>query len=605
MSISRTIALIVLTAALASTATAGPVVWTEGESFAMAANKIRNNVADKPVASGGKSLFGPSLDRKGLAVRYAFTLDEPMDAARVVFRYARLHWRESMVPAAIKLELAGPGEPITRQLAFPDTKGWGAKPADWRLLTADIGALAPGKWTLTLTSLADNNSINLDGFFVAPGDFKITAEELSALLRLRITSEGYVGFLARSATIRQDQTKTLRVAARQFEPVGDTRFAAKIAGEDGTWRKLKVAGEMWADSKGALLKPFALPALPDGSYKLQLAVFPPRRDVEVPLNLVGEFMSTVDARVAKVEAFAAKLAKNESPAAAACKADFEHAVEFLRSGRELMTKSVARPEGGAWKEHLAQHEGLSDPAPLAINLGATLKQFEQTMERIAAGKHPYEGRIGQLRRAYRSDASGDLLVYRSYVPKAYAKAESVPLILMLHGGGGNENTFHDMDGGAILRILEDRGYLMVAPKYHSRRQPTYAKDLLQLVQLTREQYPKIDPDRIYVTGISMGGFASYRMATGNPDLFAAACCVSGTGDTGSAEKLATTPLLILQGGADTVVPPEGAEAVAARMKELNQACEIHVFEHHGHEYHAEQYIKLTLDFFGKAGPKKR
>jgi len=589
-----------------SAAAAGGVVWQEGEDFVKATNTTRNNVADKPVASGGKSLYGPALDKKDLVVQYRFKLAEPIDAAQVIFRYSRLHWRETMVPAAIRMELAGPGEPITRELAFADTKGWGRKPADWRLLTAAAGPMAAGEWTLTLTSLANNNSINMDGFFVAAADFKVTAEELSALLRLQITSEGYLGFRARSAAIRQDQTKTLPMATRSFTGKRERQHEARIAKDKGKWVGLKLAdGGLTTEDRLTYVANVALPPMPDGAYRLWLGSVNPTCQVEVPLTLLGDFMSTLDARLAKVEGFAAKLDADESPAAAACKADFEHAVEFLRAGRDTMTTSVAQPEGSAWKEHLAQHEGLSDPAPLAVNMETTLKQFEQTMERLQKSQNPYAGRTGQFRRAYRSSATKALRVYRSFVPTGYAKADKVTLILMLHGGGGNENTFHDMDDGAILKVLADRGYLMVAPKYHSRTQEKVVSDLLQLIDLTREQYPKIDPDRIYVTGISMGGFMSYRLATAHPDLFAAACCVSGTGATEQAKALKTTPLLILQGGADGVVPPKGAKAVAAKMKDLGYMCEIHIFEHHGHEYHAEQYIKLTLDYFDKAGAKKR
>ena len=63
------------------------------------------------------------------------------------------------------------------------------------------------------------------------------------------------------------------------------------------------------------------------------------------------------------------------------------------------------------------------------------------------------------------------------------------------------------------------------------------------------------------------------------------------------------PLLILHGGSDTVVPPAGAKRVAARMKELGHAHELHVFPTYGHGYHADEYMKLTLDWFGKYAKK--
>ena len=55
--------------------------------------------------------------------------------------------------------------------------------------------------------------------------------------------------------------------------------------------------------------------------------------------------------------------------------------------------------------------------------------------------------------------------------------------------------------------------------------------------------------------------------------------------------------LILQGGTDEVVPPAGAQRVTARMKELGETVQLHIFPVYGHDYHGEEYLKLTLDFF--------
>ncbi len=590
------ILLALLTMALAAPALASaPALWQEGERFARATDTTRPNVNAKAPASGGQCLFGPSLDLEGNVVEYKLALADDVPEARVIFRYARLHWRETMVPAPMRLELIGPGDPVARTIAFPDTHGWGNNTSEWDLVTVDVGDLVAGDYLLRLTSLADNNSINLDGFFVAGGDFKVTAEELAAQLRLQLSARGYLGLQVPSSAIDQKALPNLPVALRAFD--GRSPGAtATLRGADGRTVTLKSlaldAGQPWPVTL------FALPSVTDGTYTLTLASDLVDQDVQVELSLLGEFLATLDDRIAKLVAFNARLADMDTPAAARCRADFAHAVQFVQAGRKTMAQSVSQEET-LRRRHLAQAEGRSDPAPLAVNLAATLTQFEQTAERLAAGKAPYEGRTGVFRRAYVSEASGELQVYRSYIPTCYATAGSVPLILMLHGGGGDENYFPDMDDGAILRLLEQRGYLMVAPRYHRRTQPTYEADLLQLIALTREQYPKIDPNRIYVTGISMGGGATYRLATGHPDLFAAACCVSGTGDPDLAEKLATTPLLVLQGGADTVVPPARAKATVAKLKELGHTHAFHLFPSHGHEYHAEQYLTLTLDFFDK------
>jgi predicted peptidase len=173
----------------------------------------------------------------------------------------------------------------------------------------------------------------------------------------------------------------------------------------------------------------------------------------------------------------------------------------------------------------------------------------------------------------------------------------VPFIYMLHGGGGDENSFPDMDGGKILEVLNQRGYLAVCPRWNSR-------DLLQLLQLTLKEYPKVDPNRVYCTGLSMGGFGTYTLATEHPEFFAAVCCVSGTGDPARAEKLKNVPLQIFQGAEDPVAAPAGAQKVAARMKELGYAVDFRLFPKYGHDYHADEYLNLSLGFFGKHTRKR-
>ena len=74
---------------------------------------------------------------------------------------------------------------------------------------------------------------------------------------------------------------------------------------------------------------------------------------------------------------------------------------------------------------------------------------------------------------------------------------------------------------------------------------------------------------------------------------------TGTGSVELAPKLKHVPLLILHGEEDSVVSVGGARRVAARMEELGQIVELHVFPHLGHGYKLPNHIDLSLDFFDK------
>ena len=91
------------------------VLWHEGEDYVKAPDGLEKTVDSKPPASGGKALYGSALDKKDLAATYEIKLPAPIPKARVLLRYARLHWRDSMVPARMELTLSKGDEVVTKE----------------------------------------------------------------------------------------------------------------------------------------------------------------------------------------------------------------------------------------------------------------------------------------------------------------------------------------------------------------------------------------------------------------------------------------------------------------------------------------------------------
>ncbi|MGO8705087.1 MAG: prolyl oligopeptidase family serine peptidase [Candidatus Brocadiia bacterium] len=570
------------------------VIWHEAEDGVQAPDSLGPCVASRDMASGGAFLMGGSaLHKKGAVASYELEVPQAIEGAQMIFRYARLHWRRTMVPAHIGVEITSGGETLKGVAEFGDTGGWGYKPSDWKLSAVKLGSLKAGKCKVKLTGLGDDNDVVTDGFFIASAGFKITAAEL-ALNVVAITSDGYIG-LQSATTVNQDADRTLRVAARSFSKEPRVMVAMGKTAESAAPLKAAAAE---AGEDGATLAKFELPPnLADGKYVVVATGQRPKCRIVVPVIAAGQFLGSLDEAMQSLEAFTAGLAKSSKPDDVRCLADFQHLVEYLKANRERLLKAASAPVD-VYKQGLAAEEGVPNPAPLVEDMQRALAQARETMRRLKAGEDPYAGRVGDLRRAWRSAASGELRIYRVEVPSGYEKAEKVPFILMLHGGGQDENYFPTLDRGKLLEMLDRRDYLMACPKYVGNS-PNFVADTVQLIELLRKEYPKIDPARIYCTGLSMGGFGTYTMATSHPELFAAICCVSGTGRPDRAEMLKTVPLLILQGGMDEVVPPAGAERVAARMKELGETVQLKISPFYGHDYHGEEYLKLTLDFFDK------
>ncbi|NLX57490.1 MAG: prolyl oligopeptidase family serine peptidase [Phycisphaerae bacterium] len=580
---------------------AGPLfaMWQEAEDFASARKDVEKQIDLRPPASGGKLLYSATLNQPGSQVTYSLNLPQDFANARIAFRYARLHWREGMVPAVLEVDATGGGQSIKREVAFDNTGGWGRKATDYGLATVELGALKKGPLTITLSYIKDGD-LNMDGFFLTESDVHISAEELSRLVRLQVTPQGYCGLLSRSTLMRQGEGGRVAVAVRSFaRPLGDVGVTLKAG--DKTFELKPADDQPVSEDPMLAVRLFSLPQMDDGTYPMTITAESPACSVACEVILAGQLLATLDSEIAGIEAFTQEMAESRGGLSLGYLPDMQHMVEYLKEGHKRLTESAAST-AEAWKAGLAEHEGLTEAEPVAA-LRQALAQARETVRRLKAGEDPYQGRTGDLRRAYRSAADNALVPYRVFLPEGYWTREKSPMVYMLHGGGGNENYWPEMDGGKLLAMLNEAGYVAVMPKWHSRNRP--AGDVRQLLDLALADYARVDRDRVYLTGISMGGFGTYALATAHPEYFAAICCVSGSAREGEdgrpagVERLKNVPTMIIHGGADGVVPVEGARKLEAAMKTLGMTVELHVFDTHGHAYYTDQYLPLTLKFFGR------
>lgn len=130
-----------------------------------------------------------------------------------------------------------------------------------------------------------------------------------------------------------------------------------------------------------------------------------------------------------------------------------------------------------------------------------------------------------LRLTYFSPIDRTEQPYRVYVPSAYDGQRAIPLVIAMHGTGGNENgLFEDkrIPPDHLKRVAEKHGVLMVTP--HGRGTTEYRgigeNDIFCVLADVRKRY-RIDGERIYLTGQSMGGTGSVYLGMHHPHLFAA------------------------------------------------------------------------------------
>lgn len=162
--------------------------------------------------------------------------------------------------------------------------------------------------------------------------------------------------------------------------------------------------------------------------------------------------------------------------------------------------------------------------------------------------------------------------YQLYLPAGAAEAETDgeqrwPLLIFLHGSGER--------GSDIARVkvhgppkVADRDptfpFILVSPQLPAAEDWDLAK-LDAIVDHATETLA-VDPARVYLTGLSRGGHATWRWAAKEPDRFAAVAPVAGRGDPATACALTDTPVWAFHGDRDDVVTPEGSFAMARAIR---------------------------------------
>jgi predicted peptidase len=101
---------------------------------------------------------------------------------------------------------------------------------------------------------------------------------------------------------------------------------------------------------------------------------------------------------------------------------------------------------------------------------------------------------------------------------------------------------------------------------------------------------KVDPDRVYVTGLSMGGFGTWALCTKEPERFAAAIPICGGGDAGKAARLVKLPIWVFHGAKDTVVTPDNSQKMVDAIREAGGTrVELTIYPEANHDSWTETY----------------
>ncbi|HCO70376.1 prolyl oligopeptidase family serine peptidase [Mesotoga sp.] len=195
------------------------------------------------------------------------------------------------------------------------------------------------------------------------------------------------------------------------------------------------------------------------------------------------------------------------------------------------------------------------------------------------------------------------LDYFLSLPMQYASEEADwPLILFLHGAGERGDNLQLLRKHGIPRIVSEMAdfpFITISPQcpendwWLNRLQ-----DLKFLLDTVVKQY-RVDTSKMYLTGLSMGGFGTWHMAVEYPDLFAAIApvCGGGLGILGFPERvleIKDLPIWAFHGGKDNIVSVEESRTLIRTLKDAGGKPMLKIYPEAGHDSWTETYSDPEL-----------
>jgi predicted peptidase len=259
-----------------------------------------------------------------------------------------------------------------------------------------------------------------------------------------------------------------------------------------------------------------------------------------------------------------------------------------------------------------------------------IRDVRLLLTRPLASQWQMRGGKGDQQRHYFFAAAGEEMPYRLYVPESYDPARKTPLVVALHGYGGNHNSF--FDSVPNLRELSDRyGFIFLAPMGYSssgwygaplsvpgdaprsnvprvpakppaeerRERDLSEAEVMNVLQLVRTEY-KVDAERIYLMGHSMGGMGAWFLGQKYRDTWAAIASLSGTLDRVdySLDRLVKMPVMLTVGSTETDTVQACKEQITA-MEKLGMRPEYAEIAGGTHGSMVAPATSLTFEFFAR------
>jgi predicted peptidase len=188
--------------------------------------------------------------------------------------------------------------------------------------------------------------------------------------------------------------------------------------------------------------------------------------------------------------------------------------------------------------------------------------------------------------------------YLLYLPADYGKGDKKwPLIMFLHGAGERGKNIEVVKKhGPPKMIAQGKSFdfIVVSPQCpNDLWWPEQTDVLIALLDEIEAKY-RVDTDRVYLTGLSMGGFGTWTLAAKYPNRFAAIAPICGGGERYSANRLKKISVWAFHGAKDNTVPLIRSQEMVDAVKKAGGDAKLTVYPEAEHDSWTETYNNPEL-----------
>lgn len=196
---------------------------------------------------------------------------------------------------------------------------------------------------------------------------------------------------------------------------------------------------------------------------------------------------------------------------------------------------------------------------------------------------------GQQAKVFETSLGGEKvkLHYLLHLPPGYdpAAGKKWPLVIFLHGAGERGDNLDLVKVHGPPKMAEKDAslpYIIVSPQCPTgKRWDNIPLMTAWLNQLETEL--KVESSRIYLTGLSMGGYGTWKWAAAAPNRFSAIVPICGGGDPATAERIKSLPTWVFHGDKDQAVPISQSQKMVDAIKAAGGEPKFTIYEGVGHD----------------------